>query len=149
MDEALIPNGVQRCSPKTFFLWMLVWLALATWGLVSAFLCLYKGLNQTNMNHYFAFGLWIVFDLSLIALGAGAFFTGFLAHIIGNVFIYPFAENLKAVVNAAVVIGFICYSGAIAMLGIDIGQPLRGWFIFWHANVHSMLTEVTFQQKAG
>jgi molybdopterin-containing oxidoreductase family membrane subunit len=30
------------------------------------------------------------------------------------------------------------------MLGIDIGQPLRGWFIFWHANVHSMLTEVSF-----
>jgi len=123
---------------------MLVWLVLIAWGLVSAFLCFYKGLNQTNMNHYFAFGLWIAFDLSLIALGAGAFFTGFLAHIIGNVFIYPFAENLKAVVNAAVVIGFICYSGAIAMLGIDIGQPLRGWFIFWHANVHSMLTEVSF-----
>jgi len=123
---------------------MVAWLMLIAWGLVSAFLCLYKGLNQTNMNHYFAFGLWIVFDLSLIALGAGAFFTGFLAHIIGNVFIYPFAENLKAVVNAAVVIGFICYSGAIAMLGIDIGQPLRGWFIFWHANVHSMLTEVSF-----
>ncbi|TET53098.1 MAG: molybdopterin oxidoreductase [Desulfobacteraceae bacterium] len=144
MDEALIPNGVQRCSVKKFAPWMLVWLALIAWGLVSAFLCFYKGLNQTNMNHYFAFGLWIAFDLSLIALGAGAFFTGFLAHIIGNVFIYPFAENLKAVVNAAVVIGFICYSGAIAMLGIDIGQPLRGWFIFWHANVHSMLTEVSF-----
>jgi molybdopterin-containing oxidoreductase family membrane subunit len=30
------------------------------------------------------------------------------------------------------------------MLGIDIGQPLRGWFIFWHANIHSMLTEVSF-----
>jgi molybdopterin-containing oxidoreductase family membrane subunit len=30
------------------------------------------------------------------------------------------------------------------ILAIDIGQPLRGWFIFWHANVHSMLTEVAF-----
>jgi molybdopterin-containing oxidoreductase family membrane subunit len=30
------------------------------------------------------------------------------------------------------------------ILGFDIGQPLRGWFIFWHANVHSMLTEVAF-----
>ena len=34
--------------------------------------------------------------------------------------------------------------GAILMLGIDIGQPIRGWFGFWHANVHSMLTEVMF-----
>jgi molybdopterin-containing oxidoreductase family membrane subunit len=30
------------------------------------------------------------------------------------------------------------------MLGIDIGQPIRGWFIFWHVNTHSMLAEVSF-----
>ena len=137
MDLPLIPKGVERCSLKTFAPWMFPWLVLMAWGLVSAFLCLYKGLNQTNMDHYFAFGLWIVFDLSVIALGAGAFFTGFLTHIIGK-------EELKAIINPAVVIGFICYSSAIAMLGVDIGQPIRGWFIFWHANVHSMLTEVSF-----
>jgi Ni/Fe-hydrogenase subunit HybB-like protein len=144
MDLALIPNGVQRCSLKTFASWSVLWLALIAWGVLSAFLIFWKGLNQTNMNHYFAFGLWIVFDLSLIALGAGAFFTGFLTHIVGAVFLYPFRDNLRAVINAAVVIGFICYSSAIAMLGVDIGQPIRGWFIFWHANVHSMLTEVSF-----
>lgn len=137
MDLALIPNGVQRCSLKVFLPWMLLWLVLLIWGLLSAFLVLFKGLNQTNMNHYFAFGLWIVFDLSVIALGAGAFFTGFLTYIIGK-------DELKAIINPAVVIGFICYSAAIAMLGIDIGQPLRGWFIFWHTNVHSMLAEVSF-----
>jgi menaquinone reductase, integral membrane subunit len=144
MDLALIPNGVQRCSLRTFTWWSVLWLALIAYGVVSAFLIFWKGLNQTNMNHYFAFGLWIVFDLSLIALGAGAFFTGFLTQIVGAVFLYPFRENLRAVINAAVVIGFICYSSAIAMLGVDVGQPLRAWFIFWHANVHSMLTEVTF-----
>ncbi len=137
MDLPLIPKGVERCSLKTFAPWMFLWLLIMAWGLVSAFLCLYKGLNQTNMNHYFAFGLWIVFDLSVIALGAGAFFTGFLTHIIGK-------DELKAIINPAVVIGFICYSAAIATLGIDIGQPIRGWFIFWHANIHSMLTEVSF-----
>ena len=47
-------------------------------------------------------------------------------------------------INSAVVIGFICYSGAVAILAIDVGQPLRAWFTFWHPNVHSMLTEVTF-----
>lgn len=137
MDLPLIPKGVERCSLKTFAPWMFLWLLIIGWGMVSAFLCLYKGLNQTNMNHYFAFGLWIVFDLSVIALGAGAFFTGFLTHIIGK-------DELKAIINPAVVIGFICYSAAIATLGVDIGQPIRGWFIFWHANVHSMLTEVSF-----
>jgi len=137
MDSVLIPEGVKRCSPGKFFLWTLPWLGLLGWGAVSAFLCLYKGLNQTNMTNYFAFALWIVIDLGVIALGAGAFFTGFLTYIIGK-------KELKDIINSAVIIGFICYSGAVAMLGIDIGQPLRGWFIFWHANVHSMLTEVSF-----
>jgi molybdopterin-containing oxidoreductase family membrane subunit len=137
MDEALLPEGVKRCSPKTFFLWTLPWAGLLSWGLLAAFLVLIKGLNQTNMSNIFAFALWIVFDLAVIALGAGAFFTGFLTYIIGK-------KELKDIINAAVIIGFICYSGAIAMLAIDIGQPIRGWFIFWHANVHSMLTEVSF-----
>lgn len=137
MDSALIPRGVTRSSPKIFFLWTLPWLGLLAWGAVSAFLCLWKGLNQTNMSNIFAFALWIVFDLAVIALGAGAFFTGFLTYIINR-------KELKDIINVAVIVGFICYSGAVAMLGIDIGQPIRGWFIFWHANVHSMLTEVSF-----
>jgi len=137
MDSLLIPEGVRRCSPGKFFVWTLPWIGLLVWGLVSAFYCLFFGLNQTNMSNIFAFALWIVFDLAVIALGAGAFFTGFLTYIIGK-------KELKDIINAAVIIGFICYSGAVAMLGIDIGQPLRGWFIFWHANVHSMLTEVSF-----
>lgn len=137
MDEALIPEGVKRCSPKVFFLWSLPWLGLLGWGLVSAFLVLILGLNQTNMSNIFAFALWIVFDLAIIALGAGAFFTGFLTYVIGK-------KELGAIINSAVIIGFICYSAAIAMLMIDVGQPIRGWFMFWHANVHSMLTEVAF-----
>jgi len=137
MDSALFPEGVKRSSYKTFFLWTLPWLALLAWGGLSAVLCLLKGLNQTNMSNIFAFALWIVFDLAVIALGAGAFFTGFLTYVVGK-------KELKSIINAAVIIGFICYSGAVAMLGIDIGQPVRGWFIFWHANVHSMLTEVSF-----
>jgi len=136
-SSSVFPEGVKRSSTWTFLLWTLPWLALFAWGLLSAFLCFYKGLNQTNMSDYFAFALWIVFDLAVIALGAGAFFTGFLTYIIGK-------KDLKEILNAAVIVGFICYSGAIAMLGVDIGQPLRGWFIFWHVNVHSMLAEVSF-----
>jgi Ni/Fe-hydrogenase subunit HybB-like protein len=137
MDSPLLPEGVERCSTKTFFVWTLPWLGLLAWGGLSAFLCLWKGLNQTNMSNVFAFALWIVFDLAVIALGAGAFFTGFLTYIIGK-------KEFRNIINAAVIIGFICYSGAIGMLGIDIGQPIRGWFIFWHANIHSMLVEVSF-----
>jgi menaquinone reductase, integral membrane subunit len=137
LDSALFPEGVTRCPAWKFLLWTIPWLLLLAWGGISAALCLLKGLNQTNMSDYFAFALWIVFDLAVIALGAGAFFTGFLTYIVGR-------KELKDIINAAVIIGFICYSGAVAMLGIDIGQPIRGWFIFWHVNVHSMLAEVSF-----
>ncbi|MBW2638276.1 MAG: molybdopterin oxidoreductase [Deltaproteobacteria bacterium] len=130
-------HRLERCSRRKFLLWLGCWGLLVVWGAYAVFLCLFKGLNQTGMNNYFVFGLWIAFDLSIIALGAGAFFSGFLFYVLK-------VDYLKDLIGAAVVIGFVCYSGAIGMLSIDIGQPLRGYFSFWHANVHSMLTEVIF-----
>jgi molybdopterin-containing oxidoreductase family membrane subunit len=137
VDDALIFRGVKRCSMGRFLAWLAPWAAVLGVGGFAILQCLVKGLNQTNMDNRFAFGLWIFLDLTVIALGAGAFFTGFLLYILRR-------EELRAVINSAVVIGFICYSGAILVLMVDVGQPLRAWFTFWHPNVHSMLTEVTF-----
>ena len=137
MDETLIARGLKRTPLPRFLLWLLPWAAVLALGLYAVYLCFAKGLNQTNMDNRFAFGLWIYLDLTVIALGAGAFFTGFLLYILKK-------EELKSVINSAVVIGFICYSGAVGILMVDVGQPLRAWFTFWHPNVHSMLTEVTF-----
>jgi molybdopterin-containing oxidoreductase family membrane subunit len=137
MDEVLIPPGLKRCGFKKFIIWILAVLAIFVFGFYALFLCWAKGLNQTNMNDYFGFALWIVADLAVIALGAGAFFSGLLRYIIG-------VEKLKNIINMAVIIGWICYGSALLILAIDIGQPLRGWHIFWYPNVHSMLTEVAF-----
>jgi len=137
MDSALIPEGVKRCSLGKFALFIGIVGAVLLWGVFAMLLCWVKGLNQTNMNDYYGFALWIWADLAVIALGGGAFFTGFLKYLVGK-------DELKNIINYAVLIGFICYSSALLILAIDIGQPLRGWFIFWHANVHSMLTEVAF-----
>jgi molybdopterin-containing oxidoreductase family membrane subunit len=137
MDSALIPKGVKRCSMAQFLLWNGIIGVVLLWGIFAMLLCWLKGLNQTNMNNAYGFALWIWADLAVIALGGGAFFTGFLRYIVGK-------DELKNIINYAVLIGFICYSSALLILAIDIGQPLRGWFIFWHANVHSMLTEVAF-----
>jgi len=115
----------------------LPWLGILAWGLYAAGTCLVEGLSVTNMDNRFAFGLWIFLDLTVIAFGAGAFFTGFLLYILRK-------KELKSVINSAVVVGLACYSGAVAVLAVDVGQPLRAWFTFWHPNVHSMLTEVTF-----
>jgi menaquinone reductase, integral membrane subunit len=137
MDSALIPEGVKRCSLPKFLLGLVVVGLVLAWGVYAMLLCWIKGLNQTNMNDYYGFALWIWADLAVIALGGGAFFSGLLKYVIGK-------DDLKYIINYAVLIGFICYSSALLILAIDVGQPLRSWFIFWHANVHSMLTEVAF-----
>ena len=137
MDSALIPKGAKRCSFPSFSVGIAVAAAVLLWGVYAMGLCWLKGLNQTNMNDYYGVALWIWADLAVIAIGGGAFFTGLLRYIFG-------IDELKNIINFAVIIGFICYSSALLILAIDIGQPLRGWFIFWHANVHSMLTEVAF-----
>jgi molybdopterin-containing oxidoreductase family membrane subunit len=137
MDSALIPKGVKRCALWQFLLFTGAVGIVLLWGVYAMLLCWFKGLNQTNMNDYYGFALWIWADLAVIAVGGGAFFTGLLRYIFGK-------DALKNIINYAVLIGFICYSSALLILAIDIGQPLRGWFIFWHANVHSMLTEVAF-----
>lgn len=137
MDSALIPENVKRCEFSKFLFGIGIVSVVLLWGVYAIFLCWFKGLNQTNMNDYYGFALWIWADLAVIAIGGGAFFTGLLKYIFK-------IDELKNIINFAVIIGFICYSSALLILAIDVGQPLRSWFIFWHANVHSMLTEVAF-----
>ena len=137
MDSALIPDGVKRCSFGKFALGIIIAGGVLLWGVYAMLLIWLKGLNQTNMNDFYGFALWIWADLGVIALGGGAFFIGLLRYVIGK-------DELKNIINYAVLIGFICYSSALLILAIDVGQPLRSWFIFWHANIHSMLTEVAF-----
>lgn len=137
MDRHLIPRGLDRAGLPRFLLWLLPWVAISVWGGYAATALFRDGLYHTNMDNRFAFGLWIILDLAIIALGAGAFFLGFLTYLMRR-------HEFKQVLNTAVIVGFTCYSGAIATLAIDVGQPIRAWFAFWHANVHSMLTEVTF-----
>ena len=107
-------------------------------GLYAIGLCFAVGLNQTNMDNRFAFGLWIFLDLDGHRPRRGRVLHGLPP-------LHPARDELDAPsINSAVVIGFICYSGAVGILMVDVGQPLRAWFTFWHPNVHSMLTEVTF-----
>ena len=137
VDAELFPEGCERCSLTKFTGWMSVLGVVFLWGLYAAVRVLGFGLGETGMDDYFGFGLWITFDLAVIALGAGAFFTGALRYILN-------IDELKNIVNLAAVIGFLCYTGAMMILVLDIGQPIRCWFGYWYPNVHSMLTEVIF-----
>jgi menaquinone reductase, integral membrane subunit len=142
MDKALIPDGLKRCPLPVFSLWLLVLLGIIGWGVYAGVVVLLQALNVTGLNDYFGFGFYITIDLAIIALGAGAFFSGFLYYGLSRYF--PALKELHKIINLAVIVGFVCYTGALLILLLEIGQPLRGWFGYWHANVHSMLTEVIF-----
>ncbi|MBG0776658.1 MAG: polysulfide reductase NrfD [Desulfovibrionaceae bacterium] len=136
-DQALFPDGGPRCGLLKFVLWLGFLGLIFAWGGYAMGRIFFYGIGETALDNYFGFGLWITFDLAVIALGAGAFFTGLLRYILN-------IDPLKNIINLTVIVGFICYSGAMLVLGLDVGQPLRSWFGFWHANVHSMLVEVMF-----
>lgn len=142
MDKALIPEGLKRCPLPVFSLWLLVLLGIIGWGVYAGAVVLLQAMHVTGLNDYFGFGFYITIDLAIIALGAGAFFSGFLYYGLSRYF--PALKELHKIINLAVIVGFVCYTGALAVLLLEIGQPLRGWFGYWHANVHSMLTEVIF-----
>jgi len=66
MDSALIPRGVKRCPIWQFLLFISVVGAVLLWGVYAMLLCWIKGLNQTNMNDYYGFAIWIWADLAVI-----------------------------------------------------------------------------------
>ena len=95
------------------------------------------GLGLTNLNNTFVFGLWIIADLTLIALGSGAFCT--------TIIYYLFRQRyMRNLLPLSVSLGLLCYACAGFILLLEIGQPLRFWFPFRHPNFVSMLTEITF-----
>jgi molybdopterin-containing oxidoreductase family membrane subunit len=110
---------------------------------IFAIQIIFWGLCYTDMNNIFAMGIWIIGDLGHVALGGGAFFTGFFLYILR-------VDKLEPIINSTVLIGFMCYLFTFIFLVFDIGQPLRAWFGYaypnWgpHLMPQSMLTEVVF-----
>ena len=94
IEKTWYPEGVERCSLGKFMKWMGVLGVVALYGFFAMIVCFAYGLGVTGLDNYFGFGLWITFDLAVIALGAGAFFTGLLRYIIR---IDELKERLKEV----------------------------------------------------
>lgn len=127
----------QQEFPKyAFWLWVALLLIPISMGVYFGLSVLIKGLGVTNMSDGAPWGLWIVFDLSFIALSAGAFSISAISHLLGR-------KSFKPLAQVAVFVGMLGYTGALICLFMDIGRPDRFWhgWVFW--NIHSMLWEVT------
>ena len=126
----------KRFNLTIYNLWIMTLAVLVLIGLASGITVFVRGLSITNLSDVVPWGLWIVIDLSSIALGAGAFMLSAAVYLLG-------LKQFKPVAKTAVFIGLIGYSMAMMMLLLDIGRPDRFWhgFVFW--NYHSPLWEVT------
>jgi Ni/Fe-hydrogenase subunit HybB-like protein len=125
-----------RFNLSIYHLWVLGLAVLMSIGLACGISVFVRGLSVTNLSDIVPWGLWIVIDLSSIALGAGAFMLSAAVYLLG-------LKQFQPVAKTAVFIGLIGYSMAMMMLLLDIGRPDRFWHGFFYWNYHSPLWEVT------
>jgi len=116
--------------------WIALLIAGFAFGVVGAYQVLKYGLVVTDLSNQISWGLWIVFDISSIALGGSAFVFGVIVYLLR-------IERFEVVGRLAVLLGFLGYSAAGMILLFDLGQPFRFWHpvIFWQP--HSLLWEIT------
>lgn len=119
-----------------FPFWIVLLLAGLIVGAVGAYQVLRYGLVVTGLSDQIPWGMWIVIDISSIALGSGAFILGTTVYILK-------IKRFENIGKLAVIIGFLGYSTASLVLFFDIGQPLRFWhpLVYWQP--HSLLWEIT------
>jgi molybdopterin-containing oxidoreductase family membrane subunit len=129
-------DAMRKINGSLFWGWIGFLAVVILIGLYAIFLILTKGLVVTNLTDGTPWGLWIVLDLSCIALAAGAFSLSAITYLLGR-------ERYQPLARIAVFVGILGYSGALMALALDIGRPDRFWhgWVYW--NIHSMLWEVT------
>ena len=123
-----------RTMPK--FIYLL--LAITAFGLAVGLYRFYVGLGATtNLSKAFPWGIWISFDLSIVALSGGAFTLAAL------VYVFQF-EDLHVATRPTVLAGLLGYSSVLIILLADLGRWDRFYNVFLHPNVSSALLEVSW-----
>jgi molybdopterin-containing oxidoreductase family membrane subunit len=119
-----------------FRLWIVFLIGLMGVGLIAGIQVLMNGLGVTNLTDKTPWGLWIIIDISSIALGAGAFTLSAAVYVFG-------LKRYATIARVAVFVGILGYTSAMLALLMDIGRPDRFYhpLIYW--NVHSVLWEIT------
>jgi Ni/Fe-hydrogenase subunit HybB-like protein len=93
--------------------------------------------TTTNLSDAFPWGIWISFDLAMVALSGGAFTLAAL------VYVFQF-EDLHVATRPTVLAGLLGYSAVMVILLFDLGRWDRFYNVFLHPNVSSALLEVSW-----
>lgn len=123
-----------RTMPKFIYILIL----LTGFGLTIGVYRMLVGLGATtNLSKEFPWGIWISFDLAVVALSGGAFTLAAL------VYVFQF-EDLHVATRPTVLAGLLGYSAVMVILLFDLGRWDRFYNVFLHPNVSSALLEVSW-----
>jgi len=110
-------------GPKARFLWL-----LAGIGVLAGVYRFFFGLDaSTNLSQQYPWGIWIIGDVSLIALAAGGFTTAAIVHVFHR-------ERYHAVARPALITALLGYTFACVLLAADLGK----YYNIWHPILPSM-----------
>ena len=82
---------------------------------------------STNLNQQYPWGIWIIGDISFIALAAGGFTTAAIAHVFHR-------QHFHVLVRPALITAMLGYTFACVLLAADLGK----YYNIWHPILPSM-----------
>jgi Ni/Fe-hydrogenase subunit HybB-like protein len=127
------PVEAKFWTPGVIFL--LVWMGTGFFFAIARYI---GGLAAvTNLNNSYPWGLWIGVDVATgVALAAGGFTTGALAHIFGR-------HHYEAITRPALLTAMLGYTAVVLGLAVDVGRTWAMWFpIVLYPQPDSVLFEV-------
>lgn len=134
------PSRVQRLTLQIQTLpdWLPIMVLIMAIGGFAAFWRLGVGLGAaTNLNQAYPWGLWIGFDLFLVAFSGGAFTLATLVYVFNMHQFHP-------AVRPTVLTGLLGYSAVLIILVMDLGRWDRFYHFLIYPNINSALFEVSW-----
>lgn len=99
---------------------------------------LWVGLGTaTNLNPAYPWGLWIGFDLFMVAFSGGAFTLATLVYVFG-------LHQFHAAIRPTVLTGLLGYTSVLIILMMDLGRWDRFYHFLIFPNINSALFEVSW-----
>ena len=104
--------------------WDFALLAVTTVGVGLAVVRYAAGIGSVaNINNAYPWGWWVGYGImTMIALGGVGFTITGLVEVLG-------VHRYHSLLRPAVLMGLLCYSGAIVMLMVELGRPWMVWMI--------------------
>ena len=119
-------------------LWFYPFVALAIFGTGVGLYRLFVGLGPTtNLNDGYPWGIWIGFDLFMVAFSGGAFTLATIVYIFQ-------IEELHKAMRLTVLTGLLGYLSVLAILAFDLGRWDRAYHFVIYPNINSALFEVSW-----